>query len=294
MKFSFMKTTKLLTVVAGVSLLAFALSGCGAKEEAKDTGTNGGLTGNVQVIGSTSVGPLARTLSDAFTAVNTGVTIDIQEIGSTEGIKAVSDGTADIGTSSRDLKDDEKTLGLTEHVIAYDGIAVVVNPANKVSDLSKDQIAKIFKGEIKNWKEVGGDDKPITVVTREAGSGTRGAFQELLKLEEKQADGTKKSLISEKALVTDSTGSAKTTVSGNESAIGYVSLGALDNTVKATKVEGIEPTVETVKAKTYPIYRPFLMLTKGEMKPEVKAYIDFIMSADGQKLVVEDKFVSVK
>jgi phosphate transport system substrate-binding protein len=290
---SISKATKLFSVLAGVALLVSALTGCGAKTDQQSSTATGGLKGEIQIIGSTSVGPLAQSLADAFTAANPGVTIDIQEIGSTEGIKAATDKTAEIGTSSREVKPEEKGANLTETVIAYDGIAVVVNAKNKVEGLTSDQIAKIFKGEITNWKQVGGDDKEITLVTREDGSGTRGAFQELLKLEEKMADGTKKSLISSKALVNDSTGSLKTTVAGNDASIGYMSVGAIDDTVKALKVDKVAPSSETVKNKTYPIWRPFLMLTNGEMKPEVKAYIDFILSADGQKIVAEDKFVSV-
>lgn len=247
----------------------------------------------ITVIGSTSVGPLGKILSDAFTVIHKDIKIESQEIGSTQGIQAIIAGTADIGTSSRELKAEEKP-GLTETIIAYDGIVVIVHSANKVVDLTSDQIVKIFKGEIKNWKEVGGIDKAITVINREAGSGTRGAFEELMKLQEKSADGkTTKSLITEKALIMDSTGALKTTVAGNEAAIGYISLGSMDNTVIAAKVDGVEATDANVKAKIYKIFRPFLMLTKGEMKPPIKAYIDFIMSTEGQRLVTDTKYISV-
>ncbi|MDD2401287.1 MAG: phosphate ABC transporter substrate-binding protein [Clostridia bacterium] len=272
--------------------------GCSSDETENGT-VNGDLSspslnGRVTVIGSTSVGPLARVLADSFMENEQDVKIDIQEIGSTQGIQAINDGTADIGTVSRELKEDEKSSDLTEHVIAYDGIAVVVNCSNSVSDLTIEKIAQIFKGEITNWKELGGFDKEITVVNREAGSGTRGAFQELMKLEEKLPDGTKKSLITEKALIMDSTGGVKATVSGNDSAIGYISLGILDDTVKALKVSGVEPTVQNILDKKYTICRPFLMITKGEMSPQVGAYLDFIMSSEGQQMVKSEKYIPVK
>ena len=293
MKFRFSTVAKMLTLSVSAVLLSAALVGCGDKP-AQTPAAGGGLTGSISVIGSTSVGPLIQGTSEAFKAKNTGVQIDSQEIGSTQGIEAAINKTADIGTSSRDLTPEEKKAGLTETIIAYDGVAVVLHPDNKVKALKSDQVRGIFEGKIKNWKEVGGADKAITVVTREDGSGTRGAFQELMKLEEKQADGTKKSLITSKALVSDSTGSLKTTVSGNEAAVGYISIGAMDDTVHAVKIDGVEPSFETVKSKKYPIWRPFLLLTNGEMKPEVKAYVDFILSDDGQKLIAEEKFVTIK
>lgn len=281
---------KSVTLLAVFSLALAVLAGCGAENSA-DTARKGD---KITIIGSTSVGPLARSLADSFMEREKGVTVDIQEIGSTEGIQAVINGTADIGTSSRELKEAEKEAGLGVQTIAYDGIAIVVNPANPVADLTGEQIAQIFKGEITNWQEVGGVKQQITVVNREAGSGTRGAFQELLKLEEKQADGTKRSLITDHSLVMDSTGALKATVAANEAAVGYLSLGVLDETVKGLKVNGVEPTLQNVKNETYAIWRPFLMLTpQGELKAQVKAYLDFIKSAEGQKIVATEKFIPV-
>lgn len=288
---------KIFIMLALVFALSALFTACGKADGTKDTNpSNDGAQaeGSINVIGSTSVEPIANMLAEAYIETNPDAEIPVQGIGSSEGIKAVNEGTADIGTSSRELKDEEKAWGLTEHVIALDGIAVIVNPSNGISDLTKDQIAKVFKGEIKNWKEIGGDDKEIVVFNREAGSGTRGAFEELLKLEEKQPDGTKKSLIRDDALVMESTGGIKTSVASNDAAIGYISLGVLDNTVKALKVDGIEATVDNVKAETYTVFRPFLMVTKGEPKPLAKAFIDYILSADGQKIVEEEKFIPVK
>ncbi|RCX17540.1 phosphate ABC transporter substrate-binding protein (PhoT family) [Anaerobacterium chartisolvens] len=243
------------------------------------------LEGTITIVGSTSVQPLAEALADEFGTANPGVKIDVQGGGSTTGVKAANDGTGDIGNSSRDLKDEEKAWGLTEHVIALDGIAVAVNPSNAVQDLTKDQLIKIFTGEIVNWKEVGGADKEILIVSREAGSGTRGAFEEILKIEDK---------VKSDALVAEGTGAVMANVASKDNAIGYISLGSMDKTVKGLKIDGVEPTVENIKAKTYIIARPFLMLTKGDLKPEVKAFIDFIMSDKGQETVVSQKFISSK
>lgn len=273
-------------VVAAASVFTFSvlLSACGgAAADANNDGA-GGLTGTVTVSGSTSVQPLAQDLSDVFKEIEPGISVEIQAGGSTQGIKDVSDGTSDIGNTSRDLTAEEKNLGLTEHIIAHDGIAVVVHPGNTISNLSKDQITKIFKGEIKNWKEVGGPDSEILVVTREDGSGTRTAFEELLGLQEKK-DGKTFSLMKPDALVVDGTGAVKANVAAKENSIGYTSLGFADNTLKKVSIDNVECTVDTVKSKTYPVSRSFIMLTKGELRPEVKAFMDFILSDKGQEVV---------
>ncbi len=251
------------------------------------------LEGTVTVVGSTSVQPLAQNLADAFESVEPGIKVDIQGVGSSAGVKAAHEGTANIGTASRELKSAEEEWGLTKHVIARDGIAVVVHPSNSVSDLSQETITKIFKGEIKNWKEVGGADKDIIVISREAGSGTRGAFEEIMKLLEKNAEGKKVSVVREDAIFAEGNGAVKANVAKKETAIGYVSLGYLDDSIKALKVDGVDATVENIKSEQYPVARPFLMLTKGEIDAHVKAYLDFIMSDDGQAIVAE-KFISVK
>ncbi|MCX8131135.1 MAG: phosphate ABC transporter substrate-binding protein [Clostridia bacterium] len=294
--------TKSLTLML-VMVFAFSLvfTGCGQKENTNDpaatkpAGDSGGkkLEGSITIVGSTSVQPIAQALADAFGDIESGVTIDVQGGGSTSGVKSANDGTSDIGTSSRDLKEEEKGWGLTEHVIALDGIAVAVNPANAVSDLTKDQVAKIFKGEIKNWKEVGGADKEILVVSREAGSGTRGAFEEILKLEKKEGDKTI-SLVKADALIADGSGAVLANIASKDNAIGYISLGSVDKTIKTVKIDGIEATIENIKSKTYAISRPFLMLTKGDMKPEVKAFIDYILGEKGQEVVAEHKYIKVK
>jgi phosphate transport system substrate-binding protein len=257
------------------------LSGCSGKSESK-----------ISVVGSTSVQPLADELGMEFKN-QSDIKVDVNGVGSTAGIKAVNDGTCDIGTSSRELTDEEKKWNLKETVIATDGIAVIANSANKVGDLSKEQIVKIFKGEIKNWKEVGGDDKEIIVVSREAGSGTRGAFEELLKLEKKEGD-KKISLVIENALIAEGNGAVMANVAGKDNAIGYMSIGMVDQTkVKKLKVDGVEATEQNVSDKKYIISRPFIMLTKGEPKKEAKEFLDFILSDAGQKIVAKE-YISVK
>lgn len=274
-----------LALVVGVSLLAlFIFGGCTQNSRRIIT-----------ISGSTSIQPIAEELADAFTEadeLNNDIRIDVQGGGSTQGIKDVSEGTSHIGTSSRDLMDDEKALNLTEHIIAHDGISIVIHPDNPVENLTKDQIAKIFKGEIKNWQEVGGSDMEILVVSREEGSGTRSAFEEILKLEKKEGNN-KISLVRPDALIADGTGAIKANIAVKKNAIGYTSLGFVDNSLKAVKVDGVECTSDNIKSKDYSISRPFIMLTKGEMSPEVKVFIDFIMGSEGQE-IISKQYISVK
>lgn len=271
--------TKMINKLAMIALcVTLVLTGCAGKESSP----------KVSIVGSTSVQPLAEELANKYKDSHPESNIEIQGVGSTAGIKSVNDGSCDIGTSSRDLKDEEKAWNLTETVIALDGIAVIVSPKNKVQDLSSEQIAKIFKGEIKNWSELGGDNKEIIVVSREAGSGTRGAFEELMKLEKKEGDKTI-SLLIENALIADGTGSVMANVAGKENAIGYMSIGMVDeNKVMKLKIDGVEATEQNVKDNKYLISRPFLMLTKKEATKETKEFLDFILSDEGQKVVAEE------
>lgn len=272
-------------VVGFVSMVALvgtiALTGCAGQGGSK-----------ISIVGSTSVQPLAQELADKYNESNSQIKIDIQGVGSTAGVKAVNDGTCDIGTSSRELKEEEKAWNLTQTVIALDGIAVIINPNNTVEDLTIDQISQIYKGEIKNWSELGGDNKEIIVVNREAGSGTLGAFQEIMKLEKKEGDKTV-SLVVNDALVANGNGAVMANVAGKDNAIGYMSMGMVDKTkVKKVKIDGIEATEENTKAGKYPISRPFLMLTKSNANKETKDFIDFILSNEGQKLVSKE-YISV-
>lgn len=278
--------TKMISKLSMIALCGtLFLTGCG------QSSSNQGSS-KLSVVGSTSVQELAQELGDEYEN-KSQVKVDVQGVGSTAGIKASNDGTCDIGTSSRKLKDAEKAWNLTETTIALDGIAVIVSKNNKGEDLTKDQLVKIFKGEIKNWSEVGGEDKEIIVVSREAGSGTRGAFEELMKLEKKEGDNTI-SLVVADALVAEGNGSVLSNVAGKDNAIGYMSLGMVDESkVKMLKIDGIEPTVENIKAEKYVISRPFLFVTKSETKKEVNDFLDFILSDEGQKIVSE-KYISVK
>ena len=254
-----------------------------AEETTKEVATeaksaDADLSGSISMVGSTSMEKFANALSEAFMEKYPKVTVTAEFVGSGAGIEAVSNGTADIGNSSRNLKDEEKAKGVAENIVAIDGIAVVVDPANTVEDLTKDQLTSIYDGTVTNWKDVGGNDAPIVVVGREAGSGTRGAFEELLKLE----DACKYSN------ELDSTGAVMAKVASTPGSIGYVSLDVLDDTVKALKLDGAEPTEENIKAGKYFLSRPFVMATKGEISEQndlVKALFDFIYSDEGSELV---------
>jgi phosphate transport system substrate-binding protein len=244
------------------------------------------LSGPLTLSGATSVEKVGLGLIEEFMALNPGVVGTYESIGSSGGVKNAVDGVTQIGTSSRDLKDEEKAWGLEELTIAYDGIAVIVNPANPVEDLTVEQITKIYKGEITNWKEVGGNDEEIVVVSREDGSGTRGAFEELLDFEGQ---------LTQNALIAEGNGNVQSTVAGNPKAIGYVSFSSLDNTIKPLKVEGVEPIAEDVINGTYKISRPFIFVYKEENLTEpAKAFLDFVMSEEGQNIIEENGAIRVK
>lgn len=243
----------------------------------------------ISIVGSTTIAEPMEKLIEAYKAAGSLDNIEVQGNGSSAGIKAAIDGTADIGMASRELSEEEKGAGLVETVIAYDGIAVVVNPNNGVSGLTKEQVKDIFEGKITNWSEVGGVDQNIIVVTREAGSGTRGAFEEILKL----LDENKASTIVETALVSEGTGAVMATVATKDAAIGFVSEGYLDDTVKPLAIDGVECTVENVKAGSYTISRPLILVAQPNVKAEAQEAIDFIVSDAGQEIISE-KYISIK
>ena len=245
------------------------------------------LSGSISMVGSTSMEKLANALSEAFMEEHPDVTVTAEFVGSGAGIEAVTNGTTDIGNSSRSLKDEEKAAGVVENVVAIDGIAVCVDPANEVADLTKEQLTNIYNGTVTNWKEVGGADEPIIVIGREAGSGTRGAFEELVDL----VDGCKY------ANELDSTGAVIAKVASTPGAIGYASLDALDDSVKALSLEGVEATAENIKAGNYFLSRPFVMATKGEISEQndlVQAWFDFILGDEGQQVASEVGLITVK
>ena len=244
------------------------------------------LSGAISMVGSTSMEKFANALSESFMEKYPNVTVTAEFVGSGAGIEAVSNGTADIGNSSRNLKDEEKAGGVAENIVAIDGIAVVVDGANTVEDLTKQQLSDIYEGKITNWKDAGGNDAPIVVVGRESGSGTRSAFEELLKLED----------MCKYSNELDSTGAVMAKVASTPGAIGYVSLDVLDDTVKAVKLEGAEPTEENIKAGSYFLSRPFVMATKGEISEQndlVKALFDYIYSEEGTEIVKSVGLIAV-
>ena len=258
-----------------------------ASSEATPAETTADLSGSISMVGSTSMEKLANALSEAFMEEYPDVTVTAEFVGSGAGIEAVTNGTADIGNSSRSLKDEEKAAGVVENVVAIDGIAVCVDPANEVADLTKEQLINIYNGTVTNWKEVGGTDEPIIVIGREAGSGTRGAFEELVDLK----DACKY------ANELDSTGAVIAKVASTPGAIGYASLDALDDSVKALSLEGVEATAENIKAGNYFLSRPFVMATKGEVSEQndlVQAWFDFVLGDEGQQVASEVGLITVK
>lgn len=258
-----------------------------ASSEAAPVETTADLSGSISMVGSTSMEKLANALSEAFMEEYPDVTVTAEFVGSGAGIEAVTNGTADIGNSSRSLKDEEKAAGVVENIVAIDGIAVCVDPANEVADLTKEQLTNIYNGTVTNWKEVGGADEPIIVIGREAGSGTRGAFEELVDLK----DACKY------ANELDSTGAVIAKVASTPGAIGYASLDALDDSVKALSLEGVEATAENIKAGNYFLSRPFVMATKGEVSEQndlVQAWFDFVLGDEGQQVASEIGLITVK
>ena len=283
----------------GLSLaLALGLfTGCGSSNN-QDQGSASGsqsntndsstveLSGTVNTAGSTSMKDVMAVLTEVFEKENPGVTINYTGSGSGAGIEGATSGTCDIGLSSRAIKDEEKSAGAVENIVALDGVAVVINPANGVEDLTVEQIAQIFTGEITNWSEVGGTDGEIAVFGREAGSGTRGAFEEIVGVEDACKYTNEYS----------STGDVIGNVASNPNAIGYASLSAVDDTVKAVKVNGVAPSEDTVKDGTYEIQRPFVMVTKegAELSEAAQAFLEFAMSADVADYIAAAGAVSPK
>ncbi len=271
--------TLALTAVMALSLL----TACGSKNDnSADANTDGSntettLSGTVSTDGSTSMEKVINSLGESFMAMNKDVKFTYNPTGSGSGIQAVSEGRCDIGLSSRALKDDEKASGLVETVVALDGIAIVVNPENPVSDLDVDTIAKIYTGEISNWKDVGGSDAEIVLIGREAGSGTRDGFESIT--------GTKDACQYRQELT--STGDVINTVSQNPDAIGYASLSAVGDSVKALTVGGVEATEATVKDGSYVVQRPFVLVTKEgtELSTAAQAFFDYATSADAASII---------
>jgi phosphate transport system substrate-binding protein len=254
--------------------LGLSLSGCRSKATQENVGNS------ITVAGSTSVQPFAEILADDYLK-STGFTVNVQGGGSSAGAQAAITGVAQIGTLSRELSPDEAAV-LTQYVIAHDAIAIVVNPANPLQSLTSDQVKAIFDGQITDWAQVGALRGRITVISREEGSGTRGAFDELL---------MKKAELTPRALVQDSNGSVKETVAQDSKAIGYISLGIVDERVRPLTIDGVVPSIETVTAKEYKLVRPFLFTTKGQPDAPTRAFIDYVMGPTGQKILADEGLV---
>ena len=295
---------KTIAIMATTILMASTLLACGTKkeveteapvqdavneaesEEGNVTEENADLSGNISMAGSTSMEKLANAAAESFMAKYPGVMVTAEFTGSSAGVEAVTAGSVDIGNSSRALKDSEKEAGAVENIVAIDGIAVVVDPANTVADLTKQQLTDIYTGKVKNWSEVGGQDGVIIVVGREAGSGTRGAFEELLEIEDACAYANE----------LDSTGAVMAKVASTPGAIGYVSLDVIDDSVIAVELEGVAPTVENIKAGDYFLSRPFVMATMGEVSEQnatVQAFFEYLKSEEGKEVIEAVGLVTV-
>lgn len=307
------RSSKVLALVGACVLMVGGLTACGSSETGNaSTGSEAGtpsaestsaaessqaesseeaeqtaLSGSIQMVGSTSMEKLANALSEAFMEKYPDVTVTAEFVGSGAGIEAVNNGTADIGNSSRNLKDEEKEAGAVENIVAIDGIAVCVDAANTVTGLTKDQLISIYNGTVTNWSELGGEDAPVVVVGREAGSGTRGAFEELLGLEDACVYANE----------LDSTGAVMAKVASTPGAIGYVSLDALDDSVTALALDGVDATAENVKAGNYFLSRPFVMATRGEISEQselVQTWFDFVLGAEGQEIAANVGLITVE
>lgn len=289
---------KLISLIAGAAIVA-AATGCSGTATSSVAGTDSSaagtsskasstaaeeLSGTLSMNGSTSMEKVIKAVNGAFMEKNKGVTVNLNLTGSGTGIQEASEGKCDIGNSSRKLKDEEAEK-LDATVVGLDGIALVVNPANKLEDITLEDLAKVYSGEITNWKGLGGDDKSIVVIGREDGSGTRDGFESIVM-------GDKEPKYAQEL---ESTGSVINAVATTDGAIGYASLANVDETVKALKIGGIEATEENVKSGAYEVQRPFICATlKGSDNKLVKAYLDFILSEEGQALVLAQGAVPVK
>ena len=276
---------RIIAIMAAVSIMTFGLVGCGSESpQSADTAEQGKnvesveLNGTIKLAGSTSMEKLCEAMAESFMEKNPGVTVTVEYTGSGAGLESLAAGSVDIGNASRGLKDEEKASGEVENIVAIDGIAVITNKSCSIKDVTSKDLAKIYTGEITDWAELGGEEQPIIVIGREAGSGTRDAFEELLEVK----DGCVY------AQELDSTGAVLAKVAATPGAIGYVSLDVVDDTVSELKIDGVEPTEEEILAGKYMLQRPFVMATKGEISGQnelVQAWFNYINSDDGKEVI---------
>ena len=276
---------RIIAIMAAVSLMTFGLVGCGSESpqsaDAAEQGKNEEsveLNGTIKLAGSTSMEKLCEAMSESFMEKNPGVTVTVEYTGSGAGLESLAAGSVDIGNASRGLKDEEKASGEVENIVAIDGIAVITNKSCSIKDVTSKDLAKIYSGEITDWAELGGKEQPIVVIGREAGSGTRDAFEELLEVKD----------VCAYAQELDSTGAVLAKVGTTPGAIGYVSLDVVDDTVSGLKIDGVEPTEEEILAGNYMLQRPFVMATKGEISEQnelVQTWFNYINSDDGKEVI---------
>lgn len=291
------RVKKMVAILTAATMVAAGVMGCGSSDTNADannsndnttqtesqatdnnTADNTDLSGSVTLAGSTSMEKLANAMNEAFMEKYPNVSATAEFTGSSAGIESLAAGSVNIGDASRALSDDEKGQGIVENIVAIDGIAVITDTDNTITDIKSEDLAKVYTGEITNWKDLGGKDEQIVVIGREAGSGTRDAFEELMDVK----DSCKY------AQELDSTGAVLAKVAATPGAVGYVSLDVLDDTVNGLKINAVEPTEENILAGTYVLQRPFVMATKGEISEQseqVQAYFDFINSEDGQNVI---------
>ena len=287
---------KILSLLVAASMLTFGLTACGGTEtetttdpveetnqdagaeDTADQADTSDLNGTISLAGSTSMEKLCEALSESFMEKYPNITVTVEYTGSGAGLESLAAGSIDVGNSSRHLKDEETATGAVENVVAIDGIAVIVDKENSVTDISAEDLAKIYKGEITNWSELGGEDEAIVVIGREAGSGTRDAFEELLEIADECAY----------AQELDSTGGVLAKVASTPGSIGYVSLDVVDDTVTAVALDGVASTEENILAGDYLLSRPFVMATMGEVSEQnelVQTWFDYVHSEDGQNVI---------
>ena len=276
-----MSPKKKALLLSAALLLILVIAGCAGSTAQKE----GNKQGSLKIAGSTSVFPLVTEIAEEFMKENPEYRVEVQAGGSNVGIESVKNNVVDIGMSSRDLTKEELDEGLKPTVIAYDCIAVVVNPKNPVENLTLEQLRDIFSGKIKNWKEVGGPNKEIIVVNRDEASGTREAFHKLVMGDTDFRDD---------AIVQPGSGQVKSFVASTVEAIGYVTLGVVDDTVKVLNIDGVEPSIDSVKNNTYRIQRKLYLVTKGEPKGSAATFIDYCLSDKIQENVVKKHFIPVK
>lgn len=287
---------KILSLLVAASMMTFGLAGCGSTDtgntdassdanQSTDTTTDAGtsdassdLSGAISLAGSTSMEKLCEALSESFMEKYPNISVTVEYTGSGAGLESLAAGSVDIGNASRHLKEEETSAGAIENVVAIDGIAVITDKDNEVTDVSAEDLAKIYKGEITNWSELGGQDEAIVVIGREAGSGTRDAFEELLDV----ADAC------QYAQELDSTGGVLAKVAATPGAIGYVSLDVVDDTIQTVSLDGVAPTEENILAGDYLLSRPFVMATNGEISEQnelVQTWFDYVNSEDGKNVI---------